>query len=292
MPTMKILATTDGSARSQSVIPHAARFASAVDGELLLLRVLSPELDCGNVQAPTRQEAVPIVAERWSGELADILAEAKAIGGGLVEVRRPGEDIYQSILRVVADRGVDIMAMSSRGSGLVRHVVLGSVALRVLGKTPVPILVAGERVADPIRAQKYHIIVTTDGSDDATCALDAVAPLSGHASVEVTLLRIHVPHLGDRGDAVAGAAASLEELREGFANPENVRTMVRTIGPLGGVDTAILSVAAEVGASAIAISTHGHSAKYHVFMGSTALGVLRQSTLPLLLVRSAPAATS
>ena len=292
MPPMKILATTDGSARSQSVIPHAARFASAVDGELLLLRVLSPELDCGNVQAPTRQEAVPIVAERWSRELAGILAEAKAIGGGLVEVRRPGEDIYQSILRVVADRGVDIMAMSSRGSGLVRHVVLGSVALRVLGKTPVPILVAGERVADPIRAQKYHIIVTTDGSDDATCALDAVAPLSGHTSVEVTLLRIHVPHLGDRGDAVAAAAASLEELREGFANPENVRTMVRTIGPLGGVDTAILSVAAEVGASAIAISTHGHSAKYHVFMGSTALGVLRQSTLPLLLVRSAPAATS
>ena len=44
MTPMKILATTDGSPRSRAVIPHAARLAQAVDGELLLLRVLSPEL--------------------------------------------------------------------------------------------------------------------------------------------------------------------------------------------------------------------------------------------------------
>ena len=115
-----------------------------------------------------------------------------------------------------------------------------------------------------------------------------------HENVEVTLLRIHVPRLGDHGDAVeaAEAAEALDRLRQRFPKPEKVRTVVRTIVSVGGVDTAILNAASELGASVIAISTHGHSAKYHVFMGSTALGVLRLSTLPLLLVRSAPAATS
>ena len=294
MTPMKILATTDGSARSQAVVPHAARLAQAVDGELLLLRVLSPELDCGNVHTPTLHEAVRIVSERWSGELRAMLAEAKATGDGVVEIRRHGEEIHQGILRVVSDRGVDIMAMSSRGSGLVRHAVFGSVALSVLGRTPIPVLVAGDRVAEPTGRGAYHIVVTTDGSGDATRAIEAVVPLSMHENVEVTLLRIHVPRLGDHGDAVeaAEAAEALDQLRQRFPKPEKVRTVVRTIVSVGGVDTAILNAASELGASVIAISTHGHSAKYHVFMGSTALGVLRLSTLPLLLVRSAPAATS
>ena len=288
MTPMKILATTDGSARSQAVVPHAARLALAVDGELLLLRVLSPELDCGD------HEAVRTVAERWSGELAARLAEVKASGHGVVEVCRHGEKIHEGILRVVSEQGIDIVALSSRGSGFLRHAVLGSVALRLLGKTPIPMLVAGERVANPTGQGKYHIVVTTDGSEEALRAVEAVIPLSMHESVEVTLLRIHVPHLGDRGDAVEAAAAAeaLDQLRERFPNPHNVRTVLRTIVRLGGVDTAIVSAATEVRASAIAISTHGHSAKYHVFMGSTALGVLRQSDLPLLLVRSAPVATS
>lgn len=291
---MKILATTDGSPRSEFVIPHAARLALAVDGELLLLRGLSPVLDCADVHVPTLHEAVRVVADRWSSELAAMLANVRPPGRGVVEVRRHGEEIHDTILRFVSEQGVDVLAMSSRGSGLVRHAVLGSVALRVLGKTPIPMLVAGERVADPTRRGKYHIVVTTDGSDDATHAIEAVSSLSERESVKVTLLRVHVPRVGDRGDAVEAKAAgeALDQLRERFPNPHNVNAVVRTIVRLGGVDTAILNIAEELGASAIALSTHGHSAKYHVFMGSTALGVLRQSALPLLLVRSAPAATS
>lgn len=290
---MKILATTDGSPRSRAVIPHAASLTAAVDGELLLLRVLSPMLDCGDVHTPTLHEAVRIVAERWSEGLAATLTEVEATGRGVVEVRRHGEEIHETILRVASDQGADLVAMSSRGSGLVRHAILGSVALNVLGKTPIPLFIAGERVTDPTRGGMYHIVVTTDGSEDATRAVEAVVPLSMHESVQVTLLRVHETRSGDRGDVVEAAAAAeaLGRLRERFPIPETIRTVVRHIVSLGGVDTAILDAACELGASAIAISTHGHSAKYHVFMGSTALGVLRQSTLPLLLVRSAPPST-
>ncbi len=275
MPPIEVLATTDGSPRSEAVIPHAARLVQALDGELMLLRMLSPVLDCAS-------EGVRIVAERWSEELAATLARVKATGRGAVEVRRHGEDVHEAILRVVSEQNVDIVAMSSRGSGSVRHALLGSVALSVLGTTPVPLFLAGERIERPVARGKYHIVVTTDGSDDSARAVEAVVPLSTYESVRVTLLRIHVPRLGDRGDAVEAAVAAdtLNQLRERFPSPRTVRTVVRTIVGLGGVDTAILNAASELGASAIAISTHGHSAKYHVFMGSTALGVLRQSTLP------------
>ena len=296
--TMKILVTTDGSGRSWVVIPHAARLAAAIDGELVLARVLDPRLDCDNAVTLSLNDAVRIVSERWSHELTARLAEAK-VGGRVVVcvrgqptvgVRGQHEEIRDSILRVAKEERADILSMSSGGSSVVRHALLGSVAMGVLGRTPLPMLVAGERV-EGVGSGEYHIIVTSDGSPDAARALEATIPLCVHPSVRVTLLRVLAATPEDPGNAADAVAVAdeLEQLRQRFPVPANVRTMVRTIDPLGGVDTAIVNAASMLGASAIAISTHGHSAKYHVFMGSVALGVLRQSPVPLLLVRSGPA---
>jgi nucleotide-binding universal stress UspA family protein len=66
----------------------------------------------------------------------------------------------------------------------------------------------------------------------------------------------------------------------------SVETLVREI-PLGaGVDTTIIETAQELGAHAIAMSTHGHSAGRHVVMGSVAMLLLGRSPLPLLLARA------
>ncbi len=200
-----------------------------------------------------------------------------------------------SILRAASERGALVTAMSSRGSNAARHAVLGSVALSVLDKTPIPMLLAGQRIKLPAQRRKYyHIVLTTDGSDDALRAVEAVLPLSEHDCVKVTLLRIHAPRLGDRGDAIELAAAKedLDRLRQRFPSPERVRTVVRSIFKLGGIDSAIVDAATELRASVIAMASHGHSRKYHVFMGSTAMGVLGHSTLPVLLVRSAPGGAS
>jgi len=298
---VKILATTDGSEHSWVAILHAARLARAIEGELVVVRILDPRLDCGDVVAPTLDDAVRVVSERWSKELAVRLAELNAEvrvvvgvrGQPVVGTRGHHEEIRDSIIRVAKEQGAEILSMSSRGAGLVRHALLGSVALGVLGRTETPLLVAGARV-EAVGTGEYHILVTSDGSPDAARALDATIALCTHRPIRVTLLRVLAPTAGDPGNAAEATAVGdeLEQLRKRFPQPANVRTMVRTIDTLGGVDTSIVNAASMLGASAIAISTHGHSARYHVFLGSVALGVLRQSHVPLLLVRSAPASAS
>jgi nucleotide-binding universal stress UspA family protein len=59
------------------------------------------------------------------------------------------------------------------------------------------------------------------------------------------------------------------------ATPRN-SDIARVIGETAG----------KLGAEAIASATHGHSAKRHVVAGSTALGMVERSGLPVLLVKS------
>ena len=288
----RILAATEGSTVSDAVLPHASGLARALEGDLVVIRVLSPLLDCGDVFRLGLQEAVQVVSARWREDLAARMAEMNVPGEPLVEVRRREEEIHESILRAAAEQGAVVAAMSSRGSSAVRHALLGSVALSMLNKTPIPLLLAGQRITPPdTERADYHIVLTSDGSDDSLRAVEAVVPLSEHPAVRVTLLRIHAPRMGDRGDAIeiAAATADLDRLRSHFPAPERVETVVRSIVRFGGIDSGIVQAAKDLGASAIAIATHGHSRKYHVFAGGTAMGVLGQSPLPVLMVRSAPA---
>ncbi|MEX2081391.1 MAG: universal stress protein [Dehalococcoidia bacterium] len=288
---MKVLVTTDGSPRSLRALPHAARLARALRAELILGRVLDPGLDCADVVTPVPQDAVRIVWDRWTEQLSVTAAEHADPSRGIVAIRARGEDVRDSILRLAADERADVLAMSSRGYGVARHALLGSVALGVLGKCRVPVLVTGEHAASQDPAGQYRLVVTTDGSTDSERAVDAAVDLADNADVRVTLLRVHVQRLGDRGDAAELAAAEedLNGLRKRFRDSSAVETVVRAIVKLGGVDTAILEAAGEFKASAIAISTHGHSARHHVFAGSVAMGVLGRAEVPVLLVRSGPA---
>lgn len=287
---MKIVVTTDGSERSLAALPHAARLANALDGELVLARILDPLADCHNVVMPTLSEAVAALRAHWMDELAAVLARHGAAGRGIVPVRARGEEIRDSILRVAAEERADILAMSTRGSGTLRHVLLGSVALGVLGASTTPVLVTGDHIVSPPTSEEYRILVTSDGSPDSARAVEAAIDLVRAGRMPVTLVRVCEPAVADRGDTaeVLAAADELKAIQQRFPDPSAVETVVRTIVMLGGVDTAIVDTAREVNASAIAISTHGHSARHHIVAGSVAMGILRQSHLPVLLVQSGP----
>lgn len=287
---MKVLVMTEGSPHSLTALPHAARLAEALGAELILARVLDPRLDCADVLTLELHDAVRVVSDRWTEELSATAASHSERSRAIVAIRGRGEEIRDSILRLAADERADVLAMSSRGSGVARHALLGSVALGVLGRCRVPVLVTGKHAVSHDAVDPYRLVVTTDGSVDSERAVDAAVRLAEDSNVRVTLLRIHVPRLGDLGDAaeVKAAKEDLSRLRERFSESSGVETVMRTIVMLGGIDTAILEEAAKIDASAIAISTHGHSARHHLFAGSVAMSILGRAEVPVLLVRSGP----
>jgi nucleotide-binding universal stress UspA family protein len=286
---MNILITTDGSDVSKQAIPHAGRLAAALDARLLLVRVLNALTDLGDVEGVGVAEAVERAAASWRADLEAMLAEAGVAGEALVARQHRTEDIHSAILRVAAERDGALIAMHARGVGAIRHALLGSVALGVLGHTPLPLLLTGAKVGQPAKAPgSYHIVVTSDGSPASAGIVPALRTILTSPGVRVTLLRICELRSGrasPQGE-VEAARAQLERLR--LQLPATTRSEVVVCLCTGSEDvsSAIIGAARSAGADALAMATHGHSALHHLLAGSVALGVLAESPIPLILCRS------
>jgi nucleotide-binding universal stress UspA family protein len=137
-------------------------------------------------------------------------------------------------------------------------------------------------------------LVPLDGSMVAEGIVPFVLEIAGPLDMEVTLLRILVPappvvvegasyvvvddaekHRAEAEEYLAGVAAELR------AKGVRVKTGVRRGEPVAE----ILEGAREAGADLIAMTTHGRGGLGRLLFGSVAEAVLRQSEVPVLLMR-------
>lgn len=281
---MKILVTTDGSPRSLTALPHAAALARAAGSTLTLLRVLDQLMDLGDHFAVKLDDAVERATAEWEASLAAALQSAGVEGDSVVVKKEPREDTWRTIIRAADDQGASLIAMDSRGAGAIRHALMGSVSMGILGHTTLPIMITGPKI-QPTASQTngYHIVATSDGSPASLAVLRALRPLAETTNVNITLLRLCWPAARHSAE---DCAAQLRSFRSELPASARVTEEVREMTLTDGAAPAIVAVAGELGASAIAIATHGHSAAYHLFGGSTALGVVSQSPVPVILARS------
>jgi len=275
---MLILVTTDGSSRSLDVLPHAARLAEVAGAELLLLRVLDPDHDDASAEASAQT-------------LRALAATVPVAASVLVEPRAGRERVGDAILRVAARRRARLIAMASRGTGLVRRALLGSVATDVLGKTPLPLMVTGDQVHPPKATLPYHALVTSDGSPAAEVVLDPLKRVFADTApgrLRLTLLRVYAAALGDppRDVAIEKCERDLAAFRRHAPRRFPVDQAVREVVQLGGVAATILAAAGEAGADAIWMATQGYSFSHQVLLGSVALEALGRSELPIVLTRA------
>ncbi len=133
-----------------------------------------------------------------------------------------------------------------------------------------------------------RILVPLDGTTFAEQALPIAEVLAHAAHGQLDLVSVSADEEGDRaapesgpGDA-ATASAYLEQqawaLRRGGVT-------VGTAVERGAVAEAIVRRAGAVGADVIAMATHARSGVERMLAGSVATGVVRRSTVPVLLVR-------
>jgi nucleotide-binding universal stress UspA family protein len=269
-----VVVTTDGSAHSHRILPHAALLAEALQAPLILLQVLDlPEPD----------------GARATAEAAATLSRLGIEGEVMVEPPGADEKTAEAILRVVSRYEAAVLAMDSRGHGSLRHALHGSVALDVLRSVNLPLLVSGPTLdLAASQAAPYRIVATSDGSGASKAVLNALSTFATTERFHVTLLRVHEQEPAGRGDeaAIQACREELGAARGLLPASLAVETLVRQIPRGAGVDTAVIETAKEIGAHALAMSTHGYSARRHVVMGSVAMTLLGRSPLPLLLARA------
>jgi nucleotide-binding universal stress UspA family protein len=132
----RVLVTTDGSPASGLALPALRRVfeqAPSADVEIALLRVHEAAFD----------ERPPAVALAESEhELAAFKRRAPrrfAIDSEVREAARRGR-VPEEILASAGSREADAIWMSTHGASLSRQVLLGSIALAMVGRSPVPVV--------------------------------------------------------------------------------------------------------------------------------------------------------
>lgn len=287
---MTFVVGNDGSGASLRALPHAARLAAACDAELLLVRVMNPWLDPDPTHMKDPSQAADVLAAAWQAELEEHLRLGGFAGSALVVRLQRNEDTSGALLRAARERDAALVAIHSRGTGVLRRALLGSVALGMLKSTHLPLLLTGQLVAEEPRAagEKFHVLLTSDGSPASNRLVPTVHPLLEALDGRASLLRVVEPRSGraDPAGEITACERQLEVLRAALPAALPVQMVAEAALPGESTADAILRIAASSRADAIAMASHGHSLVRQAIAGSTALGVLRKSPLPLILVRS------
>lgn len=137
-----ILAPTDFSAHSERAVRYACGLASRLGAELHLLHVLSEILPAGPdpMMMPVMPPEYYEENEQRARETLDHLLQPDwDAPGSAVKTVRWGSPV-EGIVDYAADHNIDLLVIATHGRTGLSHVLLGSVAERIVRESPCPVL--------------------------------------------------------------------------------------------------------------------------------------------------------
>lgn len=285
-----ILVPLDGSPLAERALDYAKGIGEAVDGRIILLRVI-PEPAAGATSDALREVAPRREAETY---LHGLVARVRPVP---VETAVVTGEAGKTILAEVPRRGIDLIVMSTHGrSGLGRW-LYGSVADQVMRDAAVPIVLVSATCAP--RAwpsdRALRVLVPLDYSELSEAVLEPAEGLIRELRAELILLSV-TPLIWTTDvygggylayDLDADQADRQQYLDEVAGRLQGAGYAVKTRTDFGYPDTLIVRVAQEEDVDLIAMSTHGSGGVTRLLMGSTATGVVQRAPVPVLIFRPA-----
>ncbi|MCZ7641308.1 MAG: universal stress protein [Verrucomicrobia bacterium] len=314
-PPQIILVPLDFSARARKALRYAGAFARQFGSRLQLLHVTEP------LAYPTDLGYAPVV----SGELETELQEGsrERLVATVEEVRRTGVPVegclrvgrpHSEIAAAAWELKADLVVVTTHGFTGLKHVLLGSVAERVVRHAPCPVLVVREQqreflppsesapgteaspaAEEPLRLER--LLVPVDFSEASRAALDYAGHLA--RQFQARLLLVHVTelpyldaHLADvdtRAFEESTRQSSTEQLDRLVAAQRQAGLTVEGRLLTGAAWHETVRVAQEDQTQLIVAGTHGYTGLKHALLGSTAERIVRHAPCPVLVVRARPA---
>jgi len=286
----KILVPTDFSSASerglQEALPIAREFGALID----LVHVVP-------VTLPAELSHIGIVLEQKrmvteAKKRLDQFAKEQIPPIFSVETHLLEGAVAFSIVRLAERLRSDLIVTATHGYTGFKHAWIGSVAERVVRHAPCPVLTV-HAAEVPTQAFCFKkVLVPIDFSEHSRKALTYAMALAAYAGGSISLLHVveppaypefgyaHVPAKESRlkldaGKRLNDLCKSVSEAR--IACDSTIRT--------GPAHDEIKAQAAAVGASLIAVGSHGRGGLARAFFGSTVERVVRYATTPVLVVR-------
>ncbi|MGB1656732.1 MAG: universal stress protein [Longimicrobiales bacterium] len=298
-----ILVPLDGTPFSERSLPLAAEVARASKAALHLARVHVPHEQDGLLSNTSFQwEGVDLSEydrndrRREEEYLYDVEARVGTNGLEVDSALLEEGDVSEQLCAYAREVDADAIFLTSHARGGIRRVALGSVADCVLRSSHLPVVIVhpspGERDVEAPR-HVDHILVPLDWSRLAGTVFGPVIDLAKAMGARVTLTSIVTPVvLGPKILPIAPEAPDEDELRA----TEYLEELADDLRAEGlDVDVLVVSandpvrgiiLAGEVcGADLIAMATHGFAGLSRLMAGSVTDRVLRESRVPMLVMR-------
>lgn len=201
------------------------------------------------------------------------------------------------INRVAVQENYDLIVLGTQGQSLAEEKILGGVAFGVINKTQKPVLVVPvEKSATDSACLSFddcgfseHVLFATDFSEMADNAFSTLKKLVAEGIKKVTLV-----HVQDKMKLEGHFKDRLEEFDEhDRSRLENLKQTLLKNVPSLQVDTQvcygipqeeICRLLREQGAQMAVMGTQGRGFVREIFLGSVSHGVLRNSSVPVLLI--------
>lgn len=287
-----VLCATDFSEVSTKAETYAAALARHYEASLHLLHVDPPM----PIMAPYGEIPVDVrlFEEQRQAAIADLdAAGARARQQGVpVETSMRGGHPAREILAVAEQTHADLLVIGTHGRGGVDHLLLGSVAEKIVRKAQCPVMVVPPAAHPETGVLFSRILCPIDGSAASRDALTYALSLARETDGHVTLLYVvePVPAAGEFGALdveeyrKAGEAHAHRVMAE--AVPADVREWCRLDERVatGKPSERILEAAKVERADVIVMGVRGRGAIDLFAFGSTTNEVLRRATCPVLAV--------
>ncbi|OQY18566.1 MAG: hypothetical protein B6I34_10555 [Anaerolineaceae bacterium 4572_32.1] len=303
----KIVVPLDGSELAEGVLPHVAEVIRGRESRVYLLSAspLAKRLTPAAVDVQPASATVPDDLQGVMRELMEYLrTTAKMLEPAASDVwigvrfGRPAD----TILAFADEVEADLIAMSTHGRSGIHRWVFGSVTDRLLHGAACPVLLVRARQTDAATALSYQrILVPLDGSEPAEQIIPYVKALIRPRYTRISLVSVLTTGLGDRTVTLLtsyppGMQLATTALRQAEVQLRvylrSVAAALRERGAIvsinirqGSPADEILTLAAEIEADLIGMTTHGLSGVSRWVYGNVAGKILQGAHSPVLLIR-------
>ncbi len=289
MSFTNILVPVDFSPASWRAVEVATWLAQRSGARVTLMHACSPEpvFGAGTELPPEMTPVVTQLTERIASRQRDQLEAMRTpqVSEALLLAGPP----TGTICARVREGGHDLVVMGTHGRTGIDRVLLGSIASRVLRRSPVPVLVTPDGDDEIVFEEILVPVDFSEWSERALSLAAAVAELSGG---RVSLLHV-TPSLVELRELIrdrealetieqerrAETGARLQEMAEAHVSPEVLRTIW---GADGHPVKQIVGACEDIGFDLVVMGSRGRSGLERALLGSVTERVVRLASLPIL----------
>jgi len=286
----RILAATDFSETAERAKRTALELARAFDAELHVVHA-QVLLDDPYLEEDERAEVDRLISLTDNSKRAAMGTVDGDDEAQLAAYVVRGLDAAEVITETCADLECDLIVMGTHGRRGLGHMLLGSVAEKVVRSVSVPVLTVRQDARLP-EDGVARILVPTDFSNQSAEAVRYAGAWARSLDAEITLLHVVEPvvypefyavdllpdemmsRVTERAHEELDAAAN--QLLEGIRTATEIR--------VGRASETIIARAIPEYFDLMVMGTRGLSAIEHLLMGSVAESVLRRSRIPMVAV--------